>query len=712
MVLTKKGGVNMKKTVSFVLVVIAVTLVGYGVSRAAEPPHTDYRTGYGSSCFSGTGACHDVAKGTFLDHAYDRTAQTDYTDFCLSCHNASGEAHERSAGSAATEGYVNFTGLDKSVPYSGNSHSWNGVIGNAGTVVPTLMGGTTHMPNGDRVTCQVCHQGMDKTAEENIDWSGCTDSGDGLNFTIDSATGSTKQYLAKYLRVYRASVFTTRPINTRTKKTYLVDPSEYTYDYATATITFSTSQTGKFIYADIGQPYFRDGNAGNALCLNCHPDRQDTTVNHPGDPAAKDQHPVTITYGHASGLNDTLKPSPDANIYIEGTQVLCTSCHDPHNAASDDGALARSADASDLCTDCHKVNGYDGYTASLALVANHNGGKHTSATKCLDCHTTHGTDNALLVKNRINGKAVSFLNFTGPNSFGNDSGSSVCEACHTTTKYHLSDGTGTGHHTGENCTAVCHTHSSGFQPSGDCSSCHGYPPDSSGLFCWNDTTGDAHLSHMTHLNAAQFGNLTNDDACKQCHGATIPRADHSFATDCTGKDSAGVDTATWTTWTGVGGNYGGVIFDEGTTIGKVNTSDDTCTNVSCHSGAGTRKWGGTPDCNGCHSYPVAGSNWTGTNGHTVQYDGLTAHLPATGYNEKTDDYVTMTTDPTRCGKCHYNTLGDLTNHKNGTINMTPKGYPACPPDLDFTITVNASGSSVTCTNVKCHTANTTTPNWW
>jgi len=307
----------------------------------------------------------------------------------------------------------------------------------------------------------------------------------------------------------------------------------------------------------------------------------------------------------------------------------------------------------------------------------------------------------MLIKDTINGKTINFRNFSGVQSFGNDTGSSVCEACHTATNYHKSDGTGTGHHTSDSCTK-CHVHSQGFSITGcgDCTCCHGFPPPPAPSG-WADTTGDAHPSHMSHLNMPAFGYLTGTNACAQCHGSSIPRADHN-----TSKGSAGIDISTWEDWTSVGGYWGPASYDDGGTPGWQNTADDTCTNVSCHGSGGTRQWGGTPDCNGCHYYPVAGSNWT-TGGHTVQYDGVAAtHLPASGFNASNDSYVSVTTDPNRCGKCHYNSLGTDTNHRNGTVNLQPKGFAACGPNPDFTI------NGTTCSNVKCHTANKTTPNWY
>jgi predicted CxxxxCH...CXXCH cytochrome family protein len=541
--------------------------------------------------------------------------------------------------------------------------------------------------------------------EDNLDWR-LTTTSDNTSYVIDNGSGtpltSTKQYLAEYIWVYRTAGLTARPANTRTKKTYLVSPGEYTYDYSTATVTFLSAQSpASYIYVDIAQPYFREGNDANAICLDCHNDRTDSAVSHAPGAGGNDNHPVVVGFSHTNGLNDTLKASAGANIYIEGGQVLCTSCHDPHNAASNDGQITRNADSSGLCADCHKVNGFDGF--STAVVANHDGAKHSSATVCLDCHTTHNTTNIMLIRTNINGKTVNLQDLSGANSLGNDTGSSLCEACHTATNYHLADGSGAGHNTGLDCTS-CHSHASGFKASGDCTSCHGFPPapGNAGPAGWADATGDAHASHLAHLDTAEFGNLSAADACKECHGSTIPRGDHN-----TGKTTAGIDQTTWTAWGAVGGNWGATSFADAGTTGQVDTSDDTCTNVSCHSASGSRQWGGT-DCDSCHSFPGSATNdWAAGNGHASRYDSVSnTHMPATGYNPTTDTYVALTSDTARCGKCHYS--GSLANHMNGTVTMSAKGHADCT-GTDFTINVIATGTNVTCGNVDCHRK--ATPNW-
>jgi len=108
-------------------------------------PHIDYRPGYstGAGC-GGTGsvstACHTINKVTFLPSNLNTDpapSENDFTNFCLACHNAAGEAHEKSPGSPSTNRYTNLTGFYPG-QYSGDSHSWNGLNGNAGHAYPDV----------------------------------------------------------------------------------------------------------------------------------------------------------------------------------------------------------------------------------------------------------------------------------------------------------------------------------------------------------------------------------------------------------------------------------------------------------------------------------------------------------------------------------------------------------------------------------------------
>ncbi|HEY3346659.1 MAG TPA: cytochrome c3 family protein [Nitrospirota bacterium] len=663
----------MKKTLLTLVGTLTFLAAAYGLAGATasnNPPHTDYRPGYGTSCAAGNAACHTVSQGTFLPETLTTSDSANWANFCASCHNSGGEAHDKSVGSASTVQYNNVTGGLVSGSYSGNSHSWNGSIKAGGTRVPTAAGynGVFYMP-GNKVVCTTCHKGVQKIVGiQNIDWIQATDSGDHINYTI-LGYSTTDQHLSQYVKVYRAAATTARPTNSRTKKDYLVSPAEYSYDYTTAKVTFTAAQSAaSVIYVDIPQPYYRVDNKANAACFDCHLDRVDTAASHAPGTGVKDGHPVNLTYGKNFGLNNTLKPSASSAVYLEGGKVICTSCHDVHNSASKEGNALREADGSTLCTDCHKTR-FDGYSSSDS-VNNHFGAKHATATVCLECHTTHGSNNIMLIRNTINGKTINFQNFSGANSFSNGSGNGVCAACHMATNYHKADGTGASHNANLNCTQ-CHSHASGFKPNGDCTSCHDLTSDKipSG---WVDA-GD-HKSH-----------LARGAACTDCHPAVSGAHPEGLA-------SAKIILSGWS---------------DGGTTGKISTNDDTCTNIGCHSG--TRTWKTASGCDGCHSYPGSATNpWTAGNGHLVTDDVFAAHMMGTGYNAATDTYAAMVADPTRCGKCHPNVPS---NHQNGTVNVAGNGLSACGGG-NFTISVTASGSNVTCNNVRCHGAGKTTPNWY
>jgi len=520
----------MKKILLFLILgVCSLAATEVFAVTARSGPHIDYREGYGAGC-GDYAACHPINKNKFLPEditRFDAPLESDYTNFCLACHNVAGEAHGKAAGSPSTNHYYNLTGFYPG-QYSGDSHSWNGLNGNAGTRTPTLSGfkkdgvgaGTDYMPGG-KVRCQTCHEGMGKRPGiQDFDWWPTTKE-DSQHYRVYGNT-STAQYLAQYLKVYRGTGSIVRPLNTRSKAQYLVAPSEYSYDYKTARITFNASQgtdpASPYVYVDIRQPYFRNDNTGNAICFDCHSDRTGTVANHPGDLRVKSNHPVAVSYGYAFGTRTTLRNRTSVKLYLEGGQVLCTTCHKPHNAPGKTGAILREDDASTLCTDCH----------DKSKVGLHKGSKHlkysnTSSipTGCTECHSPHLTDNLYLVRSRVRTpsgtyKDVSFKRYTGVDSFGTDTGSSICEACHTGTKYHNSDGTGSGHNTGKDCTK-CHKHQTGFAPQGGSAPCYGChdgssAPDIKGLM---GLVGGSAGKSSHHTIA--FDNSSSSSCLVMCH---------------------------------------------------------------------------------------------------------------------------------------------------------------------------------------------------
>ena len=175
-----------------------------------------------------------------------------------------------------------------------------------------------------------------------------------------NGASSTKQYLAQYIKVYRNGPQPT-VTNARTKKQYLVNYTAYTYKNQSALVVFKTAQPGDtYINVDIGEPYLRDDNTANAVCVDCHADRVSQEVSHAPGTGIKSNHPAggptaAVTLGQVYGLHNTIMPQAQGNAYIEGGKVYCTSCHKQHNAPSNNGELTRESAARRCCSDCHKT---------------------------------------------------------------------------------------------------------------------------------------------------------------------------------------------------------------------------------------------------------------------------------------------------------------------------------------------------------------------
>ena len=123
------------------------------------------------------------------------------------------------------------------------------------------------------------------------------------------------------------------------------------------------------------------------------------------------------------------------------------------------------------------------------------------------------------IRDNIGDRSAKFFDQTGTNSYadGDTTYDGVCEVCHTQTKHHLYDGTGSEHYGGDNCRG-CHSHVNGFAhgsagTGGDCEDCHGHEDDWPAGGPYAGTT----TSHSTH---------TEDDSddvkgpymtCDGCH---------------------------------------------------------------------------------------------------------------------------------------------------------------------------------------------------
>ncbi len=158
----------------------------------------------------------------------------------------------------------------------------------------------------------------------------------------------------------------------------------------------------------------------------------------------------------------------------------CTYCHSPHLAAGD--TLLNDASVEALCLSCHGIGGIS-ILPKVEVHTNSTVSGYSFRQTCLDCHNPH--DNLV---NRTGGKNIElvgvdlerlgFARISTPHSgirhavFENRTTftqgapyyDGVCETCHTLTRFHRNNSSGThNHQVGTNCTK-CHTHVNYFLP--------------------------------------------------------------------------------------------------------------------------------------------------------------------------------------------------------------------------------------------------------
>ncbi len=144
-----------------------------------------------------------------------------------------------------------------------------------------------------------------------------------------------------------------------------------------------------------GRHFMRSANDRDQLCAECHASRFVTN-------ALAGSHPVGVTISS----NNVLHPPASLPLGKNDSRLWCSTCHQAHDSASDDGFLLRSASESKLCAECHAnmdvnspaihLNPKTGplwpggqYGSQLPADANadHRGG-------CGNCHRAHGWPDA------------------------------------------------------------------------------------------------------------------------------------------------------------------------------------------------------------------------------------------------------------------------------------------------------------------------------
>ncbi len=259
---------------------------------------------------------------------------------------------------------------------------------------------------------------------------------------------------------------------------------------------------------DMGTPFLRVANDGDAMCKECHAARNEGL-------GERGTHPVGFDY--PGGVGEFPDDGSVAPAVLKEDMVECMTCHALHaadsggaNDGAGDGMLLRGANDGTFCQLCHTEH------------ANHGVGGGWQPT-CTDCHNTHDPDseNLSLVARDIGGTPVTFedndLGGNGLHDFihSNHAPSTydgMCEVCHTSTGDHRNTSDGDHAHFTDTLCTECHPHDNGFLPAGgSCTACHGQPPDGDTF----PNTAGAHAFHMSAPNGPSIA------SCFVCHITTF-----------------------------------------------------------------------------------------------------------------------------------------------------------------------------------------------
>lgn len=332
----------------------------------------------------------------------------------------------------------------------------------------------------------------------------------------------------------------------------------------------------------INKPFVRVSTKGNFICFQCHEERRVSNVRDPLAAGKAYSHPVEVNYSSIRASKPTFFESSPTNIYatdaarlplyttygnVKGA-VVCSTCHGPmhssdsnpytfdsisafsmgtYSASSADGRLLRRYGKAkdlnnELCKACHKVTTHMGFN-------------------CYRCHTPHkrqGEYNRYLILENIStpysGKRpVVFLSRSGmaaryqagysttESRSTRPVSNRICQVCHTgrtpskAITHHRNYSSPSGsvdrtHNMRDEADASkgylfcpqCHTHTTGFTPSG-CSTCHNYPP--------SDTIASIDsFKHAKHTNASVEPTPTN--TFWNTGKVTDSRSDSSYGFSC------------------------------------------------------------------------------------------------------------------------------------------------------------------------------------
>ena len=226
-------------------------------------------------------------------------------------------------------------------------------------------------------------------------------------------------------------------------------------------------------------------------------------------------HAWDIATGSFGTTDPTTSPM---NTRLEGGNVVCSTCHDPHDNTN--GSFLVNDNSADLmCKDCH---------ADRNVGSNPATGSHPVGVT----YTEGGTYNTAPVLSSIK---------VGP--VGGNGGTVQCTSCHSTHNATTSDGNLLRQTAGVTLCEECHSIGSGSgTPTGthngmNCIDCHTPHNAGSNIYLVSTDIGGSAVIHET---STDFGDQsgTEDGVCEVCHTSTSyyladgSGSTHNLGTDC------------------------------------------------------------------------------------------------------------------------------------------------------------------------------------
>ncbi|HHL39433.1 MAG TPA: hypothetical protein ENJ37_02895 [Deltaproteobacteria bacterium] len=134
--------------------------------------------------------------------------------------------------------------------------------------------------------------------------------------------------------------------------------------------------------------FLRTANRDSRICASCHRDRYTKDL---AEAAEKGTHPVNVV---PEEIDIAAKLKPFDAVAGSGGEIICQSCHRPHNAGDEHMLVARRRDSA-LCAACHEEK-------APVVLSSHNlaerapdeknskGERAAAAGACSACHVAHG----------------------------------------------------------------------------------------------------------------------------------------------------------------------------------------------------------------------------------------------------------------------------------------------------------------------------------